>query len=250
MRRAQQAARPRAPSTSVCSARSRSRSSAGGVAPHQAVDDLQVLAAAELAAISRRAGRWRRRCLGTPRQHARRVLDQPDDADDRRRIDRLAVGLVVEADVAAGDRDVQRAARVGHAFDRLDELPHDLGPLGVAEVQAVGRADRDAAGAGDVARRLGDRQHRAAPRIEVAVAAVAVGRRSPARGRVPFTRTTPALIPGHARSCSVRTIVVVLPVDPALAGDGRRRQQRAATRPAAASGGSDARDPALATSSM
>ena len=32
------------------------------------------------------------------------------------------------------------------------------------------------AGAGDVARGLGDREHRAAARIEVAVAAVAVGR--------------------------------------------------------------------------
>ena len=49
----------------------------------------------------------------------RRILDQADHADDRRRVDRLAVGLVVEADVAAGDRHVERAAGVGDPLDRL-----------------------------------------------------------------------------------------------------------------------------------
>ena len=70
----------------------------------------------------------------------------------------------------------ERAARLADAFDRLRELPHDRRPLGIAEVQAVGRAERPRAGARDVARRLGHGQHRAAVRIEVAVAAVAVDR--------------------------------------------------------------------------
>ena len=60
--------------------------------------------------------------------------------------------------------------------DRLRELPHDLGPLRIAEVQAVGRANRQRAGARDVARGLGDRQARALSRIELAEAAVAVDR--------------------------------------------------------------------------
>ena len=47
-----------------------SRSSAGGIARDEAVDDLQVLAAAELAA-PRRAGRSRRRLLGTTAPSAR-----------------------------------------------------------------------------------------------------------------------------------------------------------------------------------
>src|SRR5207247_2338938 len=85
-------------------------------------------------------------------------------------------GFVVEADVAARDWHVERAAGLGDPFDRLDELPHDLGTLGVAEVQAVGRADRHAAGAGDVSRRLRDGEHRAPAGIQVDVAAVAVGR--------------------------------------------------------------------------
>ena len=74
----------------------------------------------------------------------RRIIDDADDADHRSRIDRLAVGLVVEADVAAGNRRIEGAARLGDPFDRLDELPHDLGTFGIAEVQAVGRTDRHA----------------------------------------------------------------------------------------------------------
>ena len=89
-------------------------------AAHQTVHDLQVLAAAELAAAlaeqhdRRRPTRWKRAA-----DDAVGVLEQADDADDRRRIDRLAVGFVVEADVAAGDRHVERAARRADAFDRL-----------------------------------------------------------------------------------------------------------------------------------
>ena len=51
----------------------------------------------------------------------------------------------------------ERLARLRHPLDRLGELPADLGLLGVAEVEAVGEAERLAAGAGDVARRLEDR---------------------------------------------------------------------------------------------
>ena len=70
----------------VCSARSASRSSAGDVAAHQAVDDLQVLAAAELASILAEEDRRRRPSpLNVRVSTCARVLDQPDDADDRRR---------------------------------------------------------------------------------------------------------------------------------------------------------------------
>ena len=108
----------------------------------ETVDNLQVFAAAELAEILAEQDDVVPGALELPRHDSRRILEHADDADDRRRIDRLAVGLVVEADVATGDRHVERPARFGNARDRLDELPHDLGPLGVAEVQAVGGADR------------------------------------------------------------------------------------------------------------
>src|SRR5438270_13657968 len=80
------------------------------------------------------------------------VLEQSDAADCRRGEDGEAasvftLGLVVERDVAAHDGEVERAAGFGHAGDAADELAHDLGPLRVAEVEAVGdrqrlRADR------------------------------------------------------------------------------------------------------------
>src|SRR5436190_18623176 len=45
----------------------------------------------------------------TPAERAIRVFDQPDDAENGSGIDRTAVGFVVEAHVAAGDRNIQRS---------------------------------------------------------------------------------------------------------------------------------------------
>ena len=74
-------------------------------------------------------------------------------------------------------------------LDRFDELPHDLGALGIAEIQAVGRSDRHA-------RR---RRRRCAPPrpppasrrvgVEIAVAPIAIDGDAPAR----------ATCPSHAR---------------------------------------------------
>ena len=161
---------------STCSARSRARSSAGG-------------------SPCTRSSNWARyseppssprfspnTTTAAPAVWKTRVTvfdasaSSPDDAEHGRRVDGPAFGLVVEADVAAGDRHVERAAGVADAAHGLAELPHDLGPLRVAEVEVVGAANRFGARAGDVARGLGHRQHRAAIRVEIAVAAVAVDR--------------------------------------------------------------------------
>ena len=85
---------------------------------------------------------------------ARDVAHEADAADDRRRRDRRAAGLVVERDVPRDDGDPERVGRLRDPFDRLRELPADLGLLGVAEVEAVGEGERLAAGAGDVERGL------------------------------------------------------------------------------------------------
>ena len=58
--------------------------------------------------------------------------------------------LVVERDVAADDRDRERAAGVREAGDRARELPGDVGLLRVAEVEAVGEPERLGADAGEV----------------------------------------------------------------------------------------------------
>src|SRR5439155_1506318 len=104
-----------------------------------------------------------------------RVLQDADHPNDRCRQDRLAAGLIVEGNVAAHYRDLEGAARLGDAVDRLGELPENLRPLGRAEVHAIGHPDGRGARAGDVARRLADRHGGAPPRVQDDVAPVAVG---------------------------------------------------------------------------
>ena len=82
------------------------------------------------------------------------------------------------------------------AFDRLDELPHDLGALGIAEVQAVGAPIGSAPAHATLRAASATREHGAAARIQVAVAAIAVGRHRE-RALVPLMRTTPAPMPAR-----------------------------------------------------
>ena len=89
--------------------------------------------------------------------------------------------LVVEADVPADDREAERPAGLGHPVDRLRELPHHLGVLGVAEVQAVHERERPGPDAGQVEHRLGHHRGRAGPRVDRAPAVVAVGGERQAR---------------------------------------------------------------------
>ena len=61
--------------------------------------------------------------------------------EHRRRINPFALGLVVERDIAAGDRRAERGAGFGDAVDGGGELRHDLRLFRIAEVQAIGRGD-------------------------------------------------------------------------------------------------------------
>ena len=100
-------------------------------------------------------------------------------------IDGAGGTLVVEGDVAAGDRRAERAAGVGDAAAGLAELEEHLGLLRVAEVEAVGDAERPRAGAGDVARRLGHGGLAALVGIERDEPGVAVHASPRARSRCP-----------------------------------------------------------------
>ena len=86
-----------------------------------------------------------------------------------------AFGLVVEADIAAHDREVERAAGGGHAADGGGELAHDLGLFGIAEIQVVGDGQRPGAGGGEVAPGFGHRLRAARLGVGGAVARRAVG---------------------------------------------------------------------------
>ena len=76
------------------------------------------------------------------RDAAAHVVDDAEHADHRGGQDRRGTGLVVEADVAAGDRNAQRRTAIRETADGLRELPHHAGVLGRAEVEAVGDRDR------------------------------------------------------------------------------------------------------------
>ena len=98
------------------------------------------------------------------------------------------------------------------------------GRSGLPKLRQLVAAERPGAGAGDVARRFGHREHRAAVRIEVAVAAVAVDRhRQRAIGA--FDAHDARAEAGQVDGVGPHH-VVVLAIDPALAGDGRRAEQR------------------------
>ncbi len=66
-------------------------------------------------------------------------------------MDGNAVSFVIQTDVAPRYRDLERPTGLGNAVDRLAKLPHDVGTLRVAEVQAVGCTNRQRSGARDVA---------------------------------------------------------------------------------------------------
>ena len=155
------------------------------------------------------------------------VLQQPDAADRRGGQDRAAsagrLALIVEADVAGHDREVERTARLRHPLDAADELAHDPRVLRVAEVHAVGRGERDRADRGDVAPRLGDRLLPALDRVGEAIARRAVGGdRQRLVGAVdPHHRGVAA---GALDGVGADLAVILLP-DPAAAGEVGRAHQ-------------------------
>src|SRR4051794_35703460 len=89
------------------------------------------------------------------RRAFRPVVEEADAADGGGGQDRgtapRRLALIVEAYVPAHDREIQRAAGFGHAFEAADELGHDLGALRVAEVEAVGNGKRPGADRAKVA---------------------------------------------------------------------------------------------------
>ncbi len=109
------------------------------------------------------------------RRTTRDVLDDTEHGDDRGRQDRCLAGLVVEADVAARDRDAELEAGVLEATAGLGELPHHGRVLGRAEVEAVGDRQWPGAPGGDVAERLGQRELGTLVGVELGEPAVAVG---------------------------------------------------------------------------
>ena len=157
------------------------------------------------------------------RRRCREIVDQADAADGRRRQDRASVGLVVERDIAGHDREIERLAGFGDATNAADELPHDLRPLRIAEIEIVGDGERPRADRGEIAPAFGDRLLAALERIGLAVARRHVGGEREALRPILDT---------HHRGIAARPLhrvaendVVILLPHPTLRAEIRRRQQ-------------------------
>ena len=90
-----------------------------------------------------------------PHRHLPIVIGDHADPTDRRRWQNPnTIGFIVQTDISRNHRKIQCPAGLGHALDAADELPHDLGALGIAEVHAIGDRQRFCAHCNQVAPRL------------------------------------------------------------------------------------------------
>src|SRR6266853_960480 len=157
------------------------------------------------------------------------VVENAEDADDRRWIDRLAESFVVEADVAASDGRAEGSAGFGEAVDGFAELPHHFGLFGAAEVEAIRGGDGTRPAGGHVAGGFGNGVHRADAGIQLAPAAIAVGGKREGALHGASLRILDAHDGGIARAGAGERVGayagVVLLGDPTFGGDGGRRQQ-------------------------
>ncbi len=136
--------------------------------------------------------------------------------------------FVVERHVAGHDREVERLAGLGDAAHAADQLPHDLGLLGIAEVEIVGDRERLAADRGDVAPGFGHRLLAALERIGLAIARRHVdGERQRLRPVEHAHHGGIAARPLHG--VAENDVVVLLP-DPALRAQVRRADQLSPAR--------------------
>ena len=138
------------------------------------------------------------------------VIDNAEDAHDGRRQDRLLAGLVVEGDVAAGDRDAEFHGAVGKPMHGLAELPHHVRVFRGAVVEAVGNGHRAGTGDGDVAVGLRQRQAGAHVRVQLGVATRGIGRyRDTAAGLLVDAQHTSVRVVGlHGVAAHVAVVLV------------------------------------------
>src|SRR6266478_2963741 len=157
------------------------------------------------------------------------VVENAEDADDWRWVDRLAESLVVEADVAASDGRAEGGAGFGEAVDGFAELPHHLGLFGAAEVEAIRGGDGTRAARGHVAGGFCDGVHGADAGIQLTPAAVAIGGEGEGALHDARLGILDAYHSGIARAGTGQSVRahagVILLGDPALRGDRGRGQQ-------------------------
>ena len=172
-----------------------------------------------------------------------------DDSYHRHRGRRIngsqGTALVVEGNIASGDRSIEGAATLCQTPDRFLELPEDLRIVRVTEIEIVGRAHGDRSGTGQITASLGDGGFSALVGVEIHVAPVAIdgeghvlvgqgGRQLEPIGRTRLggsilglgDREAISLNANHGRIAAwanhraIPHHVVVLAINPVLGGDG------------------------------
>ena len=103
------------------------------------------------------------------------IIDHAKNTDHRGGVNRDIAGLVIERDVAAGNRNAKLQAAIGQSSGRLLELPHDLGVLWATKVEAVGHGHWLSATHRYVSVGLGKSQTSTLVWVELAETAVRIG---------------------------------------------------------------------------
>ena len=171
-----------------------------------------------------------------------RLVDEADDGNRGRRINRPGGALIVERAIAAGDRRVEGLGNRRPDRARIPKSARTtrLGPG--CHVEIVGRAERNRAGAGEVAAGFGHGGFRAFVGIEINVTAVAIH----GHGDQVFQNGRVADFGGEFRTHhgqrirldaddrrvaagqddrAVAHLMIVLAIDPVLRSDAREREQ-------------------------
>ena len=146
--------------------------------------------------------------------------------------------FVVEADVPAGDRRIERAARFGHTLDGLAKLEKIFRLVRVSEIEIVGDGERHGSRTGEIARGLGDSDLCAFARILATIEPIAI--RSGSKDLAGFAHEEDGGVRTGQDSAAEAHHVVVLAPDPALRSDTRMRQQLGSSEARTSTSGTEA----------
>src|SRR5690242_3547628 len=103
------------------------------------------------------------------------IIKFSEHADHRARINGAIRALVVEADISARHRSLQRSACIADASDRFSELPEHLRLPRISEVQAVCDGNGPRAGTNNIPGALGYSDLCPAVGVQVDVSRIAIG---------------------------------------------------------------------------
>ncbi len=103
-------------------------------------------------------------------------LNEAYQREGRGRVDGTHGVLVVEADVAAGHRGIERSAGLRQSTHRFLQLEEELGVMRIAEIQIIRAAQRSRTGAGQIACAFSHDRLAAFVRIQIDVNTVAIHR--------------------------------------------------------------------------